>query len=178
MTTMLLGSLWHGAGWTFMIWGGLHGLYLVVNHLSRDIKDILPYGREALREIAVAGGKKRGLCHTLTRISARLLTFTAVLVAWVFFRAQSFPHAFKVLRGMVGLSGVKLGQMAYLPDARYKILTLLALFLLVNFAPNTLEISRNFRPNWLWLFFLVVVCLMAVLNMNTISEFLYVFLIN
>jgi D-alanyl-lipoteichoic acid acyltransferase DltB (MBOAT superfamily) len=35
MATMLLGGLWHGAGWTFVVWGGLHGLYLVINHASR-----------------------------------------------------------------------------------------------------------------------------------------------
>ena len=88
MTTMLLGGLWHGAGWTFVIWGGLHGLYLVINHSWSDWRErlSLPVG---LPE----------------RVLAHALTLAAVVVAWVFFRAHSLEDALRVLSGMAGLQG-------------------------------------------------------------------------
>jgi alginate O-acetyltransferase complex protein AlgI len=84
MLTMLLGGLWHGAGWTFLIWGGLHGLYLVVNHQWRDRKRGWPVG-------------------LLGRVSAWLLTFLAVVVAWVFFRTKTLVGAGHMLAGLAGL---------------------------------------------------------------------------
>ena len=87
MAVMLLGGLWHGAGWTFLIWGGLHGLYLVVNHAWRATP---------LRALTAAGPG---------RWLAWALTFAAVVVAWVFFRAPTAEAAFAVLRGMAGLNG-------------------------------------------------------------------------
>lgn len=89
MITMLLGGLWHGAGWTFVIWGGLHGVYLVINHVWRNLKQ-----RMGWRD----GGK-------LARFGAGLLTFLAVVVGWVFFRADSFTVAMEILSGMVGSNG-------------------------------------------------------------------------
>src|SRR5690606_37678422 len=93
MTTMLLGGLWHGAGWTFVIWGGLHGIYLVINHVWRNL-----CARVGL------GGRS-----TLPgRLLAGSITFLAVVVAWVFFRAESFHGAMAVLNGMAGHHGVVL----------------------------------------------------------------------
>lgn len=90
LVTMLLGGLWHGAGWTFVVWGGLHGSYLVINHLWRDGKTRLGWGD---------GG-------ALGRLGAGALTFLAVVVAWVFFRADSFHAAAAMLSGMSGGNGV------------------------------------------------------------------------
>jgi len=91
MITMLLGGLWHGAGWTFVTWGGLHGLYLIVNH-----------GWRAAR-LAWAGGPPRPTWWG--RHLSRLVTFLAVVVAWVFFRAASFDAALGMLTGMSGANG-------------------------------------------------------------------------
>jgi len=92
MITMLLGGLWHGAGWTFVIWGGLHGFYLMVNHAWRGFKQLMGWGD--------GGG--------LTKLWAGALTFLAVVVGWVFFRADSFSSAITILHGMVGMNGVSL----------------------------------------------------------------------
>jgi len=92
MATMLLGGLWHGAGWTFIIWGGLHGAYLMINHAWREIKVRLGWSDS---------GTFAGLC-------AGALTFLAVVVAWVFFRAETFSGAFVMLTGMAGLHGISL----------------------------------------------------------------------
>ena len=87
MATMLLGGLWHGAGWTFVLWGAIHGVYLVVNHLWRRL---VPH-RDAAGSARLAWGA---------------LTFVAVVVAWVPFRASSLHAACSMLAGMVGLHGL------------------------------------------------------------------------
>jgi alginate O-acetyltransferase complex protein AlgI len=94
MATMLLGGLWHGAGWTFVIWGGLHGLYLVVHQLSAA-------GIERIRGPA---GPPSGIGRALSV----LCTFLCVVVAWVFFRATSLESALRIIEGMAGLNGFAL----------------------------------------------------------------------
>ncbi len=84
MVTMLLGGLWHGAGWAFVFWGALHGAYLVVNHFWRRMNVTLPVWPSAA------------------------LTFLAVNVAWVFFRAEDMDTAVSILRSMSGLNGLDL----------------------------------------------------------------------
>jgi len=87
MATMLLGGLWHGAGWTFVIWGALHALYLTVNHLWREL---LP--------------EHRWLPAWLGNFCGGLLTFTAVVAAWVVFRAADMTQATTMLKAMAGIS--------------------------------------------------------------------------
>jgi D-alanyl-lipoteichoic acid acyltransferase DltB (MBOAT superfamily) len=81
MLTMLLGGLWHGASWTFVVWGGLHGLYLVVHKL-------------------LTGGAVPAAQPTMRDVPNIVLTNIAVLVAWVFFRADGFGQAWDVLAGI------------------------------------------------------------------------------
>jgi alginate O-acetyltransferase complex protein AlgI len=86
MATMLLGGLWHGASWTFVVWGGLHGLYLA--------------GERALR------ARFTGYTPSpLAFFGLGLLTYALVNVTWVFFRAKTFAQAWQVLRGMFGGNG-------------------------------------------------------------------------
>ena len=92
--TMLLGGLWHGAGWTFVFWGGLHGIYLVINHLYRSIRKSLGHN---LRN---DGWLLRGM--------GWLVTFVAVVISWVFFRANTFETATSILSSMFGFDGIQL----------------------------------------------------------------------
>ena len=94
MTTMLLGGLWHGASWTFVVWGGLHGLYLVINHSWNKFCGIEGHHRTTPYGTALAV----------------LTTFFAVVVAWVFFRAQNFEAAWRILSAMSGIQGCSLPQ--------------------------------------------------------------------
>ncbi|MBN8872650.1 MAG: MBOAT family protein [Rhodospirillales bacterium] len=87
MLTMLLGGLWHGAAWTFVLWGGLHGLFLVVH----------------------AAWTRRG--WALPRLPAQALTLLAVTLAWVPFRADGMAATWAMLRGMAGANGIALPQM-------------------------------------------------------------------
>lgn len=85
MVTMVLGGLWHGANWTFVFWGTLHGGYLVINHAFQK-----PSGK---RMAALRG--------TIPfKLFAWCLTFVSVVIAWVFFRASDFPSALRVLSGL------------------------------------------------------------------------------
>ena len=91
--TMLLGGLWHGAGWNFVIWGALHGLFLAVNHWWLSLK--------------VRLGLKS---WPGTRALAVLITFICVCYAWVFFRATDLPSALQIVKGMSGAYGIGLPQ--------------------------------------------------------------------
>jgi D-alanyl-lipoteichoic acid acyltransferase DltB (MBOAT superfamily) len=84
MLTMLLGGLWHGAAWTFVVWGGLHGVYLAAHRRWRDRRS-----REATSRFTVD--------HALPAIG----TFHLVALSWIFFRAETFGQAAAVLRGIL-----------------------------------------------------------------------------
>ncbi len=88
MITMLLGGLWHGAAWTFVGWGALHGCYLLINHAwrARGLRAIVPGSRYA----------------------ARVATFIAVVIAWVLFRADTIRTAGRIIAAMFGANGVVL----------------------------------------------------------------------
>ncbi|MDR2875885.1 MAG: MBOAT family protein [Methylobacillus sp.] len=88
MITMALGGLWHGAGWTFILWGLLHGIYLAINHLWREIFPATATGRWSWPARLIGGG----------------LTFIAVVTAWVLFRANDVTHALVILKAMYGIS--------------------------------------------------------------------------
>lgn len=93
MVTMLLGGLWHGAGWTFVIWGGLHGAYLVINHGWRNlVAGVLLFNRSWARYVGA------------------LLTFTVIVIAWVPFRATSLEAMMAIFRGMAGINGISLPE--------------------------------------------------------------------
>ncbi len=164
--TMVLGGLWHGAGWTFVAWGALHGAFLMVNHGWRKVGQPLP------------------------RWAAWPLTFGAVVVAWVFFRAHSFWEATQLLQAMVGLKGVVLplgwqpvaawapasirfGALPYWAGGEPALLAIASLIAFTAFAPNTQQVLRDFRP---WPAMGLVGGLataVVLLSMSTVSEFLY-----
>ncbi|MGR9051147.1 MAG: MBOAT family O-acyltransferase [Gammaproteobacteria bacterium] len=98
-STMLLGGLWHGAGWNFVLWGGLHGLYLVLNHGWHYVKR-----RTGMQWLDV---------NPIWRLFAWALTFVSVVNAWVFFRAESMNAAIIMLEGMYGLHGIALPNAVY-----------------------------------------------------------------
>jgi D-alanyl-lipoteichoic acid acyltransferase DltB (MBOAT superfamily) len=192
MTTMLLGGLWHGAGWTFVVWGGLHGLYLVVHQFWQAAR------RRLLRQDPDAPPSPAG------RAASVLLTFLAVVVAWVFFRATSFDAALRVLQAMAGWNGLalpvewrdaSLAQAAAAGWVRFENLeafggtrqwTLIGLLMLaVWLLPNSQELVERARtsrlsflaPKWAWMSLgslgLFVFLLAAINGSHGSSEFIY-----
>lgn len=84
LVTMLLGGLWHGASWTFVAWGGLHGLYLVIERLLKRAAGVFP------------------LLRSMPAAIAMLITYLVVTVTWTFFRSDTFPQALGILRSLAG----------------------------------------------------------------------------
>jgi D-alanyl-lipoteichoic acid acyltransferase DltB (MBOAT superfamily) len=202
MITMFLGGLWHGAGWTFVIWGALHGIYLVINHAWQGVHRILG--------------------HDLTRKTrwgnflARSITFLAVVVGWVFFRANNLEDALHVLQGMTGMNGFalpdtwlpKLGkigvalthlgiifdQSSVVPGA-IDLMLIGGLLIIAWSFPNTQQIFAKFEPalNFLddrvkpallqrklqwqptmaWALLIGIFGSVAILSLNKSSDFLY-----
>lgn len=150
VATMVLGGVWHGLGWTFLLWGGLHGLLLAINHFWVRFRK----SGDASRASAAP--------HRLAHRSAMLATFAVVTLLWVPFRADSLGTTWRMLSSMAGLHGISLPQRwsawfdgatgpllfdgvlpAGLIDARNAAILLTALTLLVWFAPNTMQIFSS-----------------------------------
>ncbi len=91
MIVMFLGGLWHGAGWTFVAWGTLHGFYLIINNAWSTIRHALGFN----------SNRSNWWGYRLSQV----VTFTAVVFAWVLFRAKSLNGAQNIFNGMVGLNG-------------------------------------------------------------------------
>ncbi len=116
--TMVLGGLWHGAAWTFIAWGGLHGAYLCINHAWNN------YGPNVAPRFT-----------PLANIAAFILTFLSVVVAWVFFRADSMSSALTILSKMANPVHIALSYREMFAAALVGSYALLAWF-----APNTQQI--------------------------------------
>ena len=151
MLTMLIGGLWHGAAWNFVIWGGLHGLFLALNHGWQSCASRLP----------------TPLPTSLTRILGWMLTFTCVAFAWAYFRSPDLSTANRLVLGMLGAFGAALpeslasllgparlwleraGITTYLGGGSLFIETWVAVgvaALIAFLAPNTQQIMGRFEP--------------------------------
>ena len=91
LLTMLLGGLWHGASWTFVAWGALHGFYLMLNHAWRAVRH---------RWHPVVPKSRHPLWESVSRALSWLLTFGAVTLAWVYFRAPDFSTANQIVQAL------------------------------------------------------------------------------
>ncbi|MEB3831293.1 MBOAT family O-acyltransferase [Phormidium sp. CCY1219] len=170
--TMLLGGLWHGAGWTYVLWGGMHGVLLTINH----------------------GWRRLGI--PLPKIFGWMMTFLAVVASWVLFRATSLYEGLEMLQAMMGMKGIILpniyegvlgglkvfgvqfqewGGFSYLPPLRgqQSFIVLVGLLLGVVFLPNTQEIMQGFKPRWWMAFGVSSLAVFCLLSLNRVSEFLY-----
>ena len=164
--TFLLGGIWHGAGWTFIAWGVLHGIGMIVNRLWSRL------GRQ------------------LPKALAWLLTFGFVNVTWVFFRAHSFDDALRLLGGMIGLNGVALPKWMDIPllanlgivfdspikrfqnpDLVIPMLAGCALCCLLLKNSNTL--TEEFRPTLPRLAMAVAMAVAGIVFVGSPSEFIY-----
>lgn len=164
--SMLIIGLWHGAGWTFVIWGGLHGLFLIINHQWRRLKIQLPNS------------------------VSWSLTFICVLICWVFFRADSISSACNILITMTDLSSLSLPinsfwekKFAWLPvpfiewhidkSLHQCLIILLILVGLTTKVKNPLQFIHSFQPNWRWMIITLAMLIYSLYQMNTFTEFLY-----
>lgn len=174
MITMLLGGFWHGAGWTFVVWGALHGTYLIINQF---------FTKNKTRIACMASG------GFIWHAGSRLLTFLCVTIAWVFFRSDGVLNATKIIKSMFYLNGYGANSL----DLTLWIPSIVCSFVIVWLLPNTQEIMANYEPaldfvpsslkrmrpvftwspniNWLGLMFLTFCICLAMLSND--SPFLY-----
>ena len=164
MITMVLGGLWHGAAWTFVIWGALHGAYLCVNHAWNRVGPVV-----APRFERAAG------------IAAFVLTFLCVVVAWVFFRADSLSGAINLLSRMADPTIIAFGRLEIAQAAFIMVFAAIAWF-----APNTQTIMGYDHRNrtvgeglgaWqrrpLFIYATAAVLAFGILGIQQHSEFIY-----
>ncbi len=167
MATFILGGLWHGAGWTFIFWGFLHGAALVIHRAWKN------------------------LGFTMNAILAWFITFNFINIAWVFFRAKEWEDAIKVLKAMFGFSGIEFSskyaeKLAFLNDygvtfgewlhhinGNKSVSWILIGLIIVLATKNSMQLRESFKPNKWYLIFSIVLMMYAVSNLNKLSEFLY-----
>ncbi|NEP42672.1 MAG: MBOAT family protein, partial [Okeania sp. SIO2H7] len=173
-----LGGLWHGAGWTFVVWGGLHGVYLVIDRQWREFNIKLP------------------------SILSWLITFIAVVFGWVLFRANNFRDAIALLQTMLSINGIILpgkfegilswlipfgakfqgeGILSALPSLPgdnplslgINLIFITVLLAMAISCPNTMELMDKFSPTRKWALAISVLGITCLISLNKVSEFLY-----
>lgn len=164
-----LSGIWHGAGWTFIIWGSLHGLATLIHRMWKVSK------------------------YSLPKPLAWILTFLFVHFAWVFFRADTIDNALSIIKSMLGLSesnwlyrfqseGNKLLEMGKLLNFQQQgdfislILVFVILFFTIWFVPNSISLKEKFKPILSYTVMLVLMIVIVVFmnfSSNINSEFLY-----
>ncbi|QKF72668.1 membrane-bound O-acyl transferase, MBOAT family [Aliarcobacter faecis] len=169
ITTFLLGGLWHGAGWTFIIWGLLHGIALAIHRFWQS------------------------LGFRMNKILAWFITFNFINITWIFFRAKDFESAMKVLSSMFSLNNI------VLPEKYFKFLSqyneiyfrfgevydnilgksnttvfIIVGFIIVLAFKNSMEFRTIFlKKPYLYTIVLVLVTFYTISNMSKYTEFLY-----
>lgn len=170
LTTMLIGGLWHGASWTFVFWGGLHGIFLIVNHWSGNLK-VVPAHWPFARVIGMA------------------VTFLAVVLAWVFFRSETFSGAIEILSSMLSFTGSGEGSAEAASTLRQffgddEAASRISVWLIVGLAicwlaPNSQAIARRtvlFQANSIFIIGILIIFNLLLLMINAsrgVSEFIY-----
>ena len=156
---MVLGGLWHGANWTFVIWGFLHGLYLVLNHFYRYLVRIYNFPH-------------------LPRVLSQFITFFCVIIAWVFFRAENVQKAFAIIQSLFVNPFLNTEVMF-----KERIVWMVFFFFLISvFLPNTYEFIINrkkfgifeFKQNYIWGTLISCLFIYTVYqSLDGVTEFLY-----
>jgi len=167
----LIGGIWHGAGWTFVIWGALHGGAMIIH---RFWSTFVPF--------------------TLPKPLAWLTTFAFINITWVFFRASSLEDALILIDMMFNLDTLVLPQALLLifPDTLFPYqfvpfvtlfntlqggfevtLWILLSFYLVLFTKSSSELGKHFQPNIRYLVGITLLLFLGMMHMNRASPFLY-----
>lgn len=167
IATFIIGGIWHGAGWTFVFWGFLHGVALVIHRIWNE------------------------LGFKMNKILAWFITFNFINIAWIFFRAKEWNDALKVLKGMFGLSGIvlpnfllaKLGFLSkygvcfnnFIEKVGDKSTFLFILFgfILILLFKNSTKNLEQLKFNFKTILLSATLFTFSILSLNKISEFLY-----
>lgn len=167
-TVFLVGGLWHGASWMFVIWGAMHGIAIVLHRAWQQM------------------GKK------MNTFLAWFITFNFINITWIFFRSKDWTQANNVISGMIGNNGIVLSEKyaKYLGSFHSEIIQfgtvyehingkvqttgyIVLGFIMVLALKNSMQLLEDFKPSRLNLIFTLAIFLTAVSMMSRVSEFLY-----
>lgn len=198
LLTMVIGGLWHGAAWTFVAWGTLHGFYIIINHLWLKLFST-------------------SINLWWSVLISRFVTFLLISLAWVLFRAETFSGALEIYSGMLNLPNIiveKIGDIILLLhylgfnfsdynvyfDDIVNLFYLLVLIIFLWVLPTTQQLMSNYgpaydfdkksdmfdsvqeknrirkylwKPNIFWALFISILFVSSFLNLSHVSEFLY-----
>lgn len=177
LLTMLIGGIWHGAGWTFLIWGALHGTYLMINHGWRTL----------IERLNIHGISQNLFSHFLSRA----VTFFAVVLGWVFFRAENMSSAFDILKSMSGGYGFNMSQAS--SESQIGLGIAFSFLLIAWFMPNTQQITGylapdekqskdevksfsfplTWKPSKAWAVYTGILAAVCLMLFSKVSEFIY-----
>jgi len=148
--TFLICGIWHGSGWMFILWGGLHGVGLVFQRLWQKTKIKMPF------------------------LLSVLLTFNFVNMTWIFFRSDSVSQALNILKSMAGLNLTSGFTVLHGIPASEIIIAILSITI-VFFAPNSNQISERYRPSIRLVVYMTAIIFTGLLflNSSTPREFIY-----
>ncbi len=177
MITMLIGGLWHGANWTFVAWGGLHGLYLWVEKAIRDSR--APASGAATGSAPSPLLAKASMAPDLTGIKkggflSALLTFLLICITWVFFRSATFAEAWRILLSLTGQ--IHAGSPPLLPTiAIIKVAVVISLMLLFHWIMRNTTVLKEAAklPWWVVGISWSVILLLLILSQETSKAFIY-----
>ncbi|MGN0005908.1 MAG: MBOAT family O-acyltransferase [Candidatus Gastranaerophilaceae bacterium] len=153
--TFLIGGIWHGANWTFIIWGVLHGLVICIHRFW----------------------KKFNL--KINHILSVFLTFMFINFTWIFFRSESVNRAVEILKGMIGLNGmlpIEIDKMRFAfqgNSVKLSIFLFVTCIIFAFFTKNSNEITEKFKPDKITTFITITLFIVSILSLNKVSEFLY-----
>ncbi len=152
--TFLIGGIWHGANWTFIIWGMLHGIASCIHKFYNNFN------------------------FKINKIACYIITFLFINITWVFFRATNVTKALEIIKSMFGLNGfepIVINKMRFYfsnGDIKLSLFLFLGAIILLCL-PNSFELAKKIKPNLLWGSITFALIIMSLLQLNKISEFLY-----
>lgn len=153
--TFLIGGIWHGAAWTFIMWGILHGFAVCIQRLWQKLKIQIP------------------------AVISLFTTFMFVNITWVFFRSPSIHRAFEILKSMVGLNGIDslvIDKMRFAfenGDIKVSLFLLIPCLIFIFLPKNSNDFAAKLKPNALYYFATLIMLIVSVASINKVSEFLY-----
>jgi len=163
--TMLVSGLWHGANWTFIVWGALHGAYLVIEN---SIKPIIDRIIENFHSKILSG------CYLVLQVS---FTFTLIGVGWIFFRADTIAHAFNILTGIFSNSIFSFPPIVGWENAWATVFLIMFFILLEWLGRENQYAIEKLGLNWprpiRWAFYSSIIFSIGMFMQTTETPFLY-----
>ena len=154
--TFLIGGIWHGANWTFIIWGICHGLAMCIHRFwVKTQRFVIP------------------------NFCASSLTFFFVVLTFLIFRTHTVERAYELYKSLIGLNGFapvmydKFRLSFEGGSLKISLFLIIGVIIMTFFMKNSTEWAKNFKPTKLYFILTIVMLISALLNLNRISEFLY-----